>query len=148
MLKIECKDLTNFKINKQDLIKFSGRETLEIGFFENARYENGTQVAQVAFFNEFGTLRIPARPFFRNAITKNIKKWYSTLGSAIRAGRNPNNALSLVGEQARGDIIKSITELNTPPNAQSTINAKGSTSPLIDSGLLRRSVTYKVKQRS
>ena len=124
-----------------------GGETLEIGFFESARYENGTQVAQVAFFNEFGTLRIPARPFFRNAITKNTKKWYSTLGGAIKAGRDPNNALSIVGEQARGDIIKSITELNTPPNAQSTINAKGSTNPLIDSGLLRRSVTYKVKRK-
>lgn len=145
MLKLESKDLQNIKIDKREITKFMGKERLEIGFFETARYPNGTFVAQVARYNEFGTLRIPMRPFFRNAIQKNIKKWYATLQNAINQNATPSKALSIVGEVARADIIQSITDLRTPPNAESTIKQKKSTNPLIDTGLMRRSVTYKVK---
>lgn len=145
MLKLESKDLQNIKIDKREITKFMGKERLEIGFFETARYPNGTFVAQAARYNEFGTLRIPMRPFFRNAIQKNIKKWYATLQNAINQNATPSKALSIVGEVARADIIQSITDLRTPPNAESTIKQKKSTNPLIDTGLMRRSVTYKVK---
>ena len=145
MLKLECKDLQNIKIDKREITKFMGKERLEIGFFETARYPNGTFVAQVARYNEFGTLNIPMRPFFRNAINKNIKKWYATLQNAITQNATPSKALSIVGELARADIIQSITDLRMPPNAESTIKQKKSTNPLIDTGLMRRSVTYKVK---
>lgn len=145
MLKLEAKDLQNIKIDKREITKFMGKERLEIGFFETARYPNGTFVAQVARYNEFGTLNIPMRPFFRNAIQKNIKKWYATLQNAINQNATPSKALSIVGEVARADIIQSITDLRTPPNAESTIKQKKSTNPLIDTGLMRRSVTYKVK---
>lgn len=145
MLKLESKDLKNIKINKREITKFMGKEKLEIGFFETARYPNGVFVAQVARYNEFGTLNIPMRPFFRNAINKNIKKWYATLQNAINQNATPSKALSIVGEVARADIIQSITDLRTPPNAESTIKQKKSTNPLIDTGLMRRSVTYKVK---
>lgn len=145
MLKLECKDLQNIKIDKKAITKFMGKEKLEIGFFETARYPNGTFVAQVAYFNEFGTLNIPMRPFFRNAINKNIKKWYATLQNGINQNATPSKALSIVGEVARADIVESITSLREPPNAESTIKQKKSTNPLIDTGLMRRSVTYKVK---
>lgn len=145
MLKLESKDLQNIKIDKREITKFMGKEKLEIGFFETARYPNGTFVAQVARYNEFGTINIPMRPFFRNAINKNIKKWYATLQNAINQNATPSKALSIVGEVARADIIQSITDFKAPPNAQSTIKQKKSTNPLIDTGLMRRSVTYKVK---
>lgn len=145
MLKLESKDLQNIKIDKREITKFMGKEKLEIGFFETAKYPSGEYVAQVARYNEFGTLNIPMRPFFRNAINKNIKKWYATLQNAINQNATPSKALSIVGEVARADIIQSITDLRTPPNAESTIKQKKSTNPLIDTGLMRRSVTYKVK---
>ena len=145
MLKLECKDLQNIKIDKKEILNFLGSEKLEIGFFESAKYPSGEYVAQVARYNEFGTLNIPMRPFFRNAINKNIKKWYATLQNCINQNATPSKALSIVGEVARADIIQSITSLNAPPNAQSTIKQKGSANPLIDTGLMRRSVTYKVK---
>ena len=145
MLKLESKDLQNIKIDKREITKFMGKERLEIGFFETARYPNGIFVAQVARYNEFGTLNIPMRPFFFFFFNKNIKKWYATLQSVINRNATPSKALSIVGEVARADIIQSITDLRTPPNAESTIKQKKSTNPLIDTGLMRRSVTYKVK---
>ena len=40
----------------------------EVGFFSEARYPDGTPVPAVAAWNEFGTTRIPERPFFRQAL--------------------------------------------------------------------------------
>ena len=42
--------------------------SVEIGFAENATYPDGTSVALVAALNEFGTGKIPPRPFFRNMV--------------------------------------------------------------------------------
>ena len=48
--------------------------TLQVGFYSTARYQDGTPVTNVAAWNEFGTrnkdgtVRVPERPYFRNAI--------------------------------------------------------------------------------
>ena len=141
MLRIKS-DLSNININARDLLKVKGK--LQVGFFESAKYPNGVYVAQVARYNEFGTSKIPMRPFFRNAINTNTKKWFASMQQLLRA--NDDRVLEKVGEIARGDIVQSITTLNTPPNKQSTIDTKKSSNPLIDTGLMRRSVTYKVSK--
>lgn len=125
-------------------LKLGKKESLQVGFFENAKYGNGAQVASVAFWQEYGTLKIPMRPFFRNAITKNSKKWFAILGDELKTSGNAEFALNRLGEIAKGDIMQSITAIKTPPNAESTIKQKGSSNPLIDTGFLRASVNYKV----
>ena len=52
------------------------------------------------------------------------------------------NQLGIDGQQ---DVRREITALRSPANSQATINAKGSSNPLIDSGHMRQSVTYIVK---
>lgn len=118
---------------------------LEVGFFDTARYPNGTYVAQVARYQEYGTIHIPIRPFFRTAITNNMHKWIEFYKKDISITNNNAFTLNRVGELARRDIIKSIDNMNTPPNKRSTIKNKKSSKPLVDTGLLRRSVTYKVQ---
>lgn len=125
-------------------LKLGKKESLQVGFFESAKYGNGAQVASVAFWQEYGTLKIPMRPFFRNAITKNSKKWFAILGNELKTSGNAEFALNRLGEIAKGDIMQSITAIKTPPNAESTIKQKGSSNPLIDTGFLRASVNYKV----
>lgn len=126
----------------------SKHANLAVGFFESAKYDDGTQVAQVAqvaFWQEYGTIKIPPRPFFRNAITKNAKKWVDTLETALKStDGNFKKAFGILGEVAVGDIKTSITNLGSPPNAPSTIKSKKSSNPLIDTGLMRNSVTYEV----
>ena len=136
-------------LNKADFAKkisdkFKADKSLEVGFFETAKYDDGTYVAQVAYFNEFGTLKIPMRPFFRNAINSNNKKWFSSLKQLMQKNQNLELSLNMVGELAKGDIIRSINSMNTPANSQSTIKYKKSSKPLVDTGLLRSSVTYRV----
>ena len=123
--------------------------TVEVGFFSEARYEDGTPVAAVAAWNEFGTEDIPERPFFRRAlaevedgVTKIVKAGIDTEKMVVDdrlAGR--------VGAYVAGQIQESITALKEPPNAPSTIKEKGGSSPLLDTGHMRESVTWKVEQK-
>jgi len=51
--------------------------------------------------------------------------------------------VGLLGEKAVADVKNKIDAISEPPNAQSTIDKKrGSTNPLVDSGLLRQSVSW------
>lgn len=117
---------------------------LKVGIFESAKYDDGTPVAQVAFWQEFGTAKIPMRPFLRNAIAKNTRKWSDSVKTAIISSNDSEKALKVLGEIMRGDIVLSLTNLNTPPNAPSTIKQKGSSNPLIDTGLLRSSISWEL----
>lgn len=134
------------KSNTAQIAKnLSKHANLAVGFFESAKYDDGIQVAQVAFWQEYGTIKIPPRPFFRNAITKNAKKWVDTLETALKStDGNFKKAFGILGEVAVGDIKTSITNLGSPPNAPATIKSKKSSNPLIDTGLMRNSVTYEV----
>ena len=123
--------------------------TVEVGFFSTARYEDGTPVAAVAAWNEFGTETIPERPFFRRAlaevedgVTKIVKAGIDTKKMVV-----DDRLADRVGAYAQGQIQESITALKEPPNAPSTIKEKGSSSPLIDTGHMRESVTWKVEQK-
>lgn len=124
---------------------FNDKTTLEVGFLDGVKYPDGEYVAEVAFKNEFGTSQIPSRPFFRNAIKKNKTKWLKSLEADIN--KNNDSALEKLGELIRGDIVKSITSLRTPPNSEQTILRKGSSNPLIDTGFMRASVSWTIKNK-
>lgn len=120
--------------------------SVEVGFFEGATEDDGTPVALVAALNEFGTSRIPPRPFFRNAIAKNSSKWPTNIAAALKANNyDAAVALKLVGDEIVSEIQDSIRSNTPPPNAPSTVAAKGSDSTLRDSGVMLRSVAYVVK---
>ncbi|EDK9115146.1 hypothetical protein GHK77_08705 [Campylobacter jejuni] len=148
-MKSEIQGLNDFDLQKEidkklnNLISSSNKR-LEVGFFETAKYENGEHVANVAKIQEYGTLKIPARPFFRNAIAKNGAKWLTFMKNQFTSNQNLDLSLNQAGELARGDIVMSIMRTNTPPNSDATIKAKGSSKPLIDTGFMRNSVTFKV----
>lgn len=120
-------------------------KNLEVGFFEVSKYDNGVYVASVASFNEYGTAKIPPRPFFRNAIAKNSNKWNDILTNELRNSVDVELAYNRVGEVAKGDIVESIMQTNTPPNSPLTIAKKKSSKPLVDTSFMRSSVNYKVK---
>lgn len=125
---------------------------------------NAPEVAEVALWNEFGTGTIPERSFLRSAIDGNegkINEWREEAINNIVEGRwNTKKALEAIGLRIQILIQNRIKSNVPPPNADSTIAAKqrsgvapksgfnpeysGRTSTLIDTGLLLRSITYKV----
>lgn len=119
--------------------------TLEAGFLEGVTYSDGMSVPMVASLNEFGTYNIPPRPFFRNAISKNYERWGKVFLQGMQK-QGAKNAFGLLGERIRRDVIQSINDTNEPPNSPVTIARKGSSKPLVDTGLMRASVNYRIKE--
>lgn len=111
-----------------------------------------------AIYNHFGTAGgasgggwggpIPPRPFLSNAMKANRGKYLTAMRSqakAILMGQaSMKIVMSRLGAMAQGDIQKEITTLSSPPNSPVTIAMKGSSNPLIDTGIMRQSVTWKL----
>lgn len=112
--------------------------------------EDSIDVAQIAAINEFGTETIPARPFMHNAVQKGQDKVAQMMASEmqqIMQGKSVDQALLTVGALMKALIQEEITFGDFAPNAPSTIKAKGSSHPLIDTGLMRQSVHEVVKEK-
>lgn len=114
--------------------------------FENSYGSGaGLPVAQVAFWNEFGTIKTPARPFFRTMVESKSPRWGIALGNALRkTNYNGRAALAIMGEGIRGQLRQSIRDWSTPPNSPRTVALKGFNKPLIDSAVMIRSAEYQV----
>lgn len=112
-------------------------------------YPNGTRVVDVAVGNEYGTDNVPARPFM-GLSSADINNQCAPILEQSAGALNNNNTqqydqlLDAAGNLAAGIVKQQITDLRSPPNAQSTIERKRSSNPLIDTGLMRQTVTYKV----
>ncbi len=126
-----------------DKIKSQKPARLVYGYFPNATYPDGTFVASVANWNEFGTSKIPERPFFRHAnklLSKEVfhlSKKYKTINEGL---------LHAIGEMAVTNLHKSIlgSGISYAANSIYTVSAKKSSKPLVDTGRLLNSATYKV----
>lgn len=134
------------------LATLEGLEGLEgkVGWFESAHYPGGTSVAHVATIHEFGTSRVPARPFMRPAVADHGGEWVQLIGDGARAamlgGTSPNAVLELVMLQAAGNVAEKIQAVTSPPLSPITIARKGHSKPLIDTGQMFQSVTGKVER--
>lgn len=120
-----------------------GSRRVKVGFPAGT----GTDIVDRAIWNHYGTERgIPARPFMLNAMRKNRRKYLAAMrssASAILTGEMTlNTFMRKLGILVQGDIQMEITNMRSPPNAASTIKAKGSSNPLIDTGEMRQKVTW------
>lgn len=106
----------------------------------------GLHVAQVAFWQEYGTdAGVPERPFIRDMVNKRSPRWGVKLGNILRKNDyDAQLALTLMGELIKGQMQQSINSWATPPNSPQTAKEKGFSKPLIDTAVMLRSVDYQV----
>ena len=108
-----------------------------------------TPVATVAFLNEFGHGGVnaaPPRPFFRNMINSESPNWGVKISKLAKLSQYNGKAIfKIMGEDIKGALMQSITDLTSPPLAESTKKAKGFDKPLIDTAHMINSITYEVK---
>lgn len=104
--------------------------------------------------NEFGTRNghIPERSFIRAAIDENQGRIDARAEHVFRQvtdGRiSMETGLGWMGEFIQRLVTSKITTLRHPPNKQSTIDRKGSSNPLIDSGRMRQSIRWELANTS
>lgn len=105
-------------------------------------------IPQIAHWNEFGTKRAPSRPAFRNSVDRNrekITEAISRIAAGIVDGRDTlSSGTKKLGLFGQALVRDEITILDHPPNAEYTIKKKGSSNPLIDTGQLRKAVSFEV----
>lgn len=99
---------------------------LRVGFLETAKYPDGTNVAQVAFWNEYGTKTAPPRSFFRNTIAKRSAVWGSAIGKNLVATKyDADKTMARVGEGVKQDIRTSVIETTSPALSPITVMLRG-----------------------
>ena len=137
------------RILRQTLAR-KGVGKVDVGFFKQAKYPDGTPVAAVAAWQEFGTKTIPQRPFFRNALekSKQASKEIIRRGTMRRYGKTimkvDRRLANLLGLSTSDHIKQEIVTLDDPPLSPVTIAKKGSTNPLVDTDVMKGSVTWVV----
>lgn len=149
------------KAKLQFMLKNLSGKTGRVGWFETAKYPDGTPVATVAAIQEFGapTKNIPPRSFMRTTMREKRDAWRELAASGARAIANGNATIGIVmegiGLQAQGDIAKKISEITSPPLKPATVKARMSkmadgkttgnlTKPLIDTGLMFATIHHDV----
>lgn len=150
--------------------KMKKAKQVEVGFFEDKTYPDGTGVAFVAAMNEWGSKGFfarrhaqkyatqkggeappertgrPPRPFFRGMVNAKSKEWGPAIAGLLKSNDyDADKTLAQMGEAIAGQLEESIVEYVGPPLAAATIAEKGFDKQLIDTSVMVKSVSYKVK---
>lgn len=129
---------------------YASNKAVKVGILENAtNVHTGASIAEYAYWNEFGTKNIPARPFMRNAIDDNSDIWAESIKSQLKTmGVTDKNvvakALKETGQLMRSDIQQSISKGGFKPLKPATIKKKGQATPLVDTKAMRNAISYEV----
>ena len=123
--------------------KVNGKKVLgkSAGIIENGKY--------IVLFYLLDHVRIPARPFLRKAFYDNQRKYRRLvkvgIDEIIYDDKTGHDLLVKLGKTGVSDVRESIVRWTKPGNAPLTIdNKRGTNNPLVDTGRLIKSVTYKI----
>lgn len=114
---------------------------------EKGEYKNGASVIDVAIWNEFGTKKIPSRPFIRQCFSDNqaaIEKKLRFYALKVLEGEEPKIALSQLGQWYEDKQKACLLNFPWKPNTAATIKAKKSSKPLVNTHQLVDSIRYEV----
>lgn len=106
---------------------------------------DGITVGDIAAWAEYGSVTAPVRSWLRGWIDEHEAEVMAVYRAEMRAvialERTPEQASQRLGAWIVGSIQQRIAAGIAPPNAPETIARKGSSTPLIDTGLFRSSIT-------
>lgn len=124
---------------------------VNVGFQEGQKYPDGTSLVDVAAWNELGTVNMPSRPFMRKSVDDNEEKIVKFLQAQVKdiisKGKTAKQAFEAIGVFQKGLVQETIVDGNFEPNSPATIKKKGSSRPLIDTGVMRDSVNYVIEKK-
>lgn len=107
-------------------------------------------LADIANVNNYGSYSrgIPARPFGTTTVTRykdQITKIIATqVNGVLEKNKDVSKGFDAIGAVCAGYMKKNLTDGEWQRNADYTIKKKGSDQPLIDTGQMRQSITWRV----
>lgn len=134
--------------------------SVDVGWFTEARYENGVPVAWIALLNEYGYVTSgrfrgyhPPRPFFRA-----FWQAYSTTEIATKLHIIPmvqkvslgkmtwNQLYKELGDNLVKWVKERIVDYKSPKNSPLTISLKGFDDPLIETKTMLNTIRYRISR--
>ena len=113
---------------KKAFEKYQQESELKVGILNGATYQGegnksqaGQKVAEVAYWNEYGTKNAPARPFFRNSIENKKNEWVQLIESEVKRGQSLEQAFNAVGDNITADIMDTIKQGIDPALSEATL---------------------------
>ncbi|MFD1206641.1 hypothetical protein ACFQ38_16210 [Sporosarcina contaminans] len=167
-MKVTIKDTNNTKELLRTL-KEIGKAQINVGILGD-----DSEIAMIATVHEFGcniqvtdkmrgwfgangyplkkettVIRIPERSFLRSGYDENIDKIVGKveemLPSVLENDVNPKVFMDAIGLEFAGLIQKKLRDLKSPANSDMTVERKGSSNPLVDTGRLVGAIQHEVK---
>ena len=139
---------TNLKEFREHIIKVGLPES--VGGAQHS--DSGLTVAQLGAVHEFGVPEkgIPKRSFIREPIINEQKKINNFIKTRFSEVANNSmtskTALAQIGQLGMDICKKAFRKNDWEANSKKTVELKGSSRPLIDSGQLSQSITYVVEK--
>lgn len=94
-------------------------------------------------------IQIPERSFIRTGhdtyVDEVMSKSSKLLGQVVSGEMSGNQLLDFVGLTLSTKIKKYARDLSSPPNSDMTVNEKGSSNPLVDTGSMIEGITFEVE---
>lgn len=94
-------------------------------------------------------VKIPERSFLRTGFDKNIDRVNKTidkmLNSLLNGNLSEDDFCDVIGQTLSSKIKTYARDLKTPANARVTTEVKGTNNPLVDTGQMIRSITWRVE---
>lgn len=133
----------------QELLGKLPNETLRVGFLEGSTCGQNNQASapNVAAILEYGSIHMPARPFFERFTARTSPEWAPWLVKLSTAyDHDMHKALGAMGEKLKQELVQEIIDFNDPPDSPETLRRKafkgGVQATLQDSKNLMRAVDY------
>ena len=137
--------------------KYGESPELRAGILNGATYsgeygeEPGQSVAEVAYWQEYGTKNIPPRPFLRNTIEDKKSEWVGVVESELKRGQTLEQSLIAAGDGITADIVETIkagVEPELKPETLAEREKWGLTSktPLMRSMTLIKAIEFEIKK--
>jgi len=122
---------------------------VQVGVFgdgSDKTYEDGITVGYLAEIHEYGLGNNPERSWLRAYVDANRDRIHEMLRVVaqehLKKKMPLEQGLNLVGLKIVGEIQQRIADGIAPPLTEATIRRKGSTTPLIDTGQFRSSISH------
>lgn len=125
----------------------------DLGWFENATYPTGESVAAIMMANEFGSTGsatkapTPARPLLRQTaavLDEKVPAYIERRKMEMMEGTlSVEDYRKKLGEAMVAAGLEVLKKGDFAPNAESTVKKKGFDKPLVDTGNLGQSITYR-----
>ncbi len=141
---------------RKELQKLHEKSKVAVGIQgEQAEVErDGITQAHLGAIHEFGVpeKNIPERSFLRATVDQKTSIYAGLIDKLVEQivtlQMSSERALGILGERVVGDVKAAMANGIPPELKPETIRRKGSSKPLIDTGQLRNSITYTIRNKS